>query len=256
MRILLAVLLLVAACTPLRAEDDGGPEATWQGAWIAFSAEFAGGVESLTVKSMAAAMDIGAKAQKSWPAVVYNHGCKGHGYSSRIALKVLSDAGFVVIAPNSFARKNRPETCDTKRKRRIAGSPGRAVTAMRFEEIAYAATATPKLQWVDQQNLFIYGHSQGGRVVSAYSGEGFKAVATSGSRCPAGVGAPADKPGIYMNAARDPWFHGKPPPGKCQTSAPQGALHTHPVYDTNKHVVLALPEAQMALINFLKANLD
>ena len=256
MRFLLAVLLLAAACTPLRAEDDGGPEATWQGAWIAFPVEFAGGAESLTVKSMAAAMDIGAKAQKIWPTVVYIHGCKGHGYSSGIALRVLSDAGFVVIAPNSFARKNRPETCDTTQKRRIAGSPGRAVTAMRLEEIAYAATATPELPWVDQQNLFIYGHSQGGRVVSAYSGDGFKAVATSGSRCPAGIGAPADKPGLYMNAARDPWFHGKPPPGKCQTSAPKGALHAHPVYDTDKHVVLALPEVQIALINFLNANLD
>ena len=253
---LLAVLLLAAACTPLRAEDDGGPEATWQEAWIAFPAGFAGVAESLTVKSMAAAMDIGAKAQKVWPTVVYIHGCKGHGYSSRIALRVLSDAGFFVIAPNSFARKNRPETCDTTQKRRIAGLPGRAVTAMRFEEIAYAATATPKLPWVDQQNLFIYGHSQGGRVVSAYSGEGFKAVATSGSRCRAGIGAPADKPGLYMNAARDPWFYGKPPPGKCQTSAPKGASHAHPVYDTDKHVVLALPEAQIALINFLNGNLD
>lgn len=256
MRILLAVLMLVAACTPLRAEDDGGPGATWQGAWVAFPAGFAGGAEAVTFKSMAAAMALGAKTRKTWPTVVYIHGCKGHGYSSRIALKVLSDAGFVVIAPNSFARKNRPQTCDTKRKRRIAGSPGQAVTAMRFEEVAYAADAAPKLPWVDQRNLFIYGHSQGGRVVSAYSGDGFKAVVTSGSRCPAGIGAPADKPGLYMNAARDPWFHGKPPPGKCQTSAPAGALHAHPVYDTDKHVVLALPEAQLALINFLKANLD
>ena len=75
------------------------------------------------------------------------------------------------------------------------------------------------------------------------------------SRCPGGIGAPAEKPSLYMNAARDPWFDGKPLPGKCQTSALAGALHTYTVYDTVKHVVLALPEAQAALIDFLKANL-
>lgn len=256
MRALLVALLLLAACTPLRAEDDGGPEAAWRGAWVAFPAGFAGASDATTAKSMAGAEARAAGAAKAWPTVVYIHGCKGHGYSSRIALRVLSGAGFVVIAPDSFARKHRPETCDTKRKRRIPGSPGKAVTAMRFEEITFAASAASKLSWVDQGNLFIYGHSQGGRVVSAYSGDGFKAVATSGSRCPAGVGAPADKPGLYMNAARDPWFHGKPPPGKCRTAAPEGARHIHPVFDSDKHVVLALPEARRTLIRFLKANLD
>lgn len=256
MRILLAALLFAAACAPLRAEDDGGAEAAWNGAWVAFPSGFGGAEGPTTVKSMAKAQVFGAKAMKPWPTVVYIHGCKGHGYSSRIALIVLRNAGFVVIAPNSFARKDRPETCDPQRTRRLPGAPMQQVTTMRFEEITYAAKAVTKVSWADQDNLFLYGHSQGGRVVAAYSGEGFKAVATSGSRCPAGVGAPAEKPGLYMNAARDPWFRGKPPPGKCRTSSPAGARHTRPVYDTDKHVVLALPEAQAALIDFLKANLD
>ncbi len=52
MRFLLADFLLVAACTPLRAEDDGGLEVAWQGAWTVFSLGFAGGAEVVTAKSM------------------------------------------------------------------------------------------------------------------------------------------------------------------------------------------------------------
>lgn len=256
---LLPLILLV--CAPLQALGGGGAAVsgaavTWREAWIRFPAGFAGLATARTVKSLQEAENIGRAAVRPWPTVVYIHGCKGHGRSSRVALKVLAGAGFVVIAPDSFARAGRPQTCDPSRHRNIKGAPHRDVTQMRLVEIDYAAQAALKLKWVDPNNLFLYGHSQGGRVAAQHSADGFKAVATSGTRCPGGVGAPGNKPGLYMNAARDPWFHGKPPPGKCRTGSPAGSVHEHPVFDSDRHLILGMAMARTRLTTFFQALVD
>lgn len=254
MRLSLIALAIAAPTSATSANDMVA--VTWQHGWFAFPKGFAGLQARTTVKSLREAEAVGEVTKKPWPTVVYIHGCKGHGGSTKIAMRVLSDAGFVVVAPNSFARPGRPETCNPRQHRRTRGAPIADVRRMRLEEIAFAAVAAPKLRWVEKRSLFLYGHSQGGQVVAAYSGEGFKAVVTSGSRCPMGVGAPAEKPGLYMNAVRDPWFHGRPPPGKCWTASPAGSVHQQPVFNTSQHQVLRFPQAAKRLVSFLRSNVN
>jgi dienelactone hydrolase len=76
---------------------------------------------------------------------------------------LLAGAGYAVLIPDSFARKGRLKSGDPKRHRGIAGAPFKRIMEMRLEEIRYATEQAGRFPWVDKENLFLMGHSQGGR---------------------------------------------------------------------------------------------
>lgn len=145
------------------------------------------------------------------PVVVYLHGCGGFGNSGSVNAGMLADAGFVVVAPDSFARPNRVRTCDPKTHSR-AGPKGiyRNVIAWRLEELERALAGLKDYPWVDWNNIFLFGHSQGSNAAAAYPGNVFKGRIMSGTRCSTGYQGPASEPALAVYSENDPWRKGRP----------------------------------------------
>ena len=141
-------------------------------------------------------------ARDPFPTVLYLHGCTGIGASSERWARTLTAAGYAIVMPDSFAREYRRQNCDpTVFRTGVFPEAGE----MRQEEIGYALGRLRALPWVDQRNLFLMGHSEGGRAVADWSGAGFNAHAISGSRCSGGVRAPRATPVLAVNFEYDPW---------------------------------------------------
>ncbi len=116
------------------------------------------------LSALTAAVPSGVKL----PLIVYSHGCAGIVRSSIGHLRWLAKLDdFAVIAPDSFAR-DRPEYCFRDFTVNVALSG--EIRAMRQHEMEHAMAQIAKLPWVDRSNIFLMGHSQGGAVVSSYSG--------------------------------------------------------------------------------------
>ena len=94
----------------------------------------------------------------TFPTVIYMHGCAGFWAGTDRRLDMLARHGFAAIAPNSYARENRGYDCDDRTKR----AAGRGVLGLRQSEAAHALAKARELAWVDPDNLFLMGLSEGG----------------------------------------------------------------------------------------------
>ena len=92
------------------------------------------------------------------PTVIYLHGCAGLGRISHDAAKLLAEAGYAVIMPDSFAREHKPKSCDPER---VAGGLHRGVLGWRQAEANKAIREARRLAWVDPDNVFLWGFSEG-----------------------------------------------------------------------------------------------
>jgi dienelactone hydrolase len=134
-----------------------------------------------------------------FPTVIYLHGCRGldWGYHFNI-MGPLMELGFAFIAPDSFARTNRSSVC---------GMGRRDVFSYRASEAKYAAEKARELPWVDANNLFLIGHSEGGAGVAAYIGDQFNAMVISGFHCPDGI--KSGIPTLAVASRNDRWLPGQ-----------------------------------------------
>lgn len=196
-----SALSLAACMTELSAVPDPydsiGLAETWRQARIALPKALTAGDEirqgTRGDPAVAAALANALPGRKV-PTVLYLHGCGGFGNSGKVNVALLVEAGYAVIAPDSFARPGRPVTCDPKRNAVIVT---REVTAqvhrMRLAEVRYALERIGEFPWVDRDNLFLFGHSQGA-TAAAYVGRGFRGRIVTGTRCSRGIGArPPDR---------------------------------------------------------------
>jgi poly(3-hydroxybutyrate) depolymerase len=126
--------------------------------------------------------------ERPLPTVLYLHGCTGFDYSHDGTMggwaQTLTTAGYAVAMPTSFAREYRPRSCD-----QTTHTSGLAmeVMDMRLEELECALKQLRTSSWVDQRNLFLMGHSEGGITVARWSGVGFNGHIISGWTCTAPV---------------------------------------------------------------------
>ena len=111
------------------------------------------------------------------PTILYLHGCDGLFWHNKFVFKMLAREGYALVATDSFAREHRPEPCQG----------GGLTFELRNEEIRYAIEQFRKLPWVDQEHLFLMGHSEGGWVAAAYAGDEFRARIVSGNTCSNGL---------------------------------------------------------------------
>ncbi len=200
--------------------------------------------------SVARALDVLAKGPPR-PVVVYLHGCGGFGNSGSVNAGMLAEAGFVVVAPDSFARPSRVKTCDSKTHSR-AGPTGiyKNVIAWRLEELERALLGMKDFSWVDWNNLFLFGHSQGSNAVAAYPGTAFKGRIMSGTRCSTGYQGPPEEPALAVYSENDPWRKGRPI--KCLDYVGRTGMQVLGLTGT-LHVVAKDPEAKARMLSFLGA---
>lgn len=251
---LLALLVIMGSGRAEPVDETAALAATWTKARYYLPAAFnpagtgpiGGGRDMASIAAALAAIPAGRKV----PTVLYLHGCSGFGNSGSVNAMMLATAGYMVVAPDSFARPGRIRTCDSKRHVSVVPrAVNSRVRDMRVAEIRYALVRMKELPWVDRDNLFLFGHSQGAAAAAEYRGAEFRARIVSGTRCIRGIGAPASEPMLAVFSARDPWFR-DPKARNCRDRAksPKVEVLELPGRD---HLVANVPEARRAMIEFL-----
>lgn len=195
-----------------------------------------------------------------FPVVLYMHGCTGLGKTDRNFLKKLAESGFLVIAPDSMARRFRPRQCSGRSKQ---GGVNVFVFDFRQAEINFALQELVKSRWADMGNLFLVGVSEGGLAVAHYRGDIFRArVITQwtchGATLVKGITAPRDTPILAVVRKHDPWYDGSKgnvQGGDCGVYFDDRPNSRSIVMDKGKkHSVMKDDEILQIIVDFLKAN--
>lgn len=155
-----------------------------------------------------------------FPTVVYMHGCDGFWEGTDRRLDMLAAHGLATIAPDGFARPHKPVSCDPRTYR---GGLHRGVLGMRQEEAAHALARARELPWVDPDNLFLMGLSEGGITTATLREDGppVNARVIEGWTCHAGwpeyrgLNASEGQPVLSLVATADPWFRDRVLRGQC-----------------------------------------
>ena len=149
-----------------------------------------------------------------WPTVIYLHGCDGLWQGTHTRIGFLATHGYAAIAPVSFARQKYPQSCDTDHYR---GGLYRPTLQMRHHDASHAIATAKSLPWVDADQVFLMGLSEGGlttatfvatspdRAVRARIVEGWTCHAADWPEY-AGLNAPETEPVLTLVGIRDPWF--------------------------------------------------
>ena len=110
--------------------------------------------------------------KNKYKTIIYLHGCSGHWSGTAKRIDFFAKNGYAVIAPPSMARKKYAQSCDTTISR---GGMYRKVLKIRQIDAEYAVLRAKKLDWVDENNIFLIGLSEGGITTATYNPENPKA---------------------------------------------------------------------------------
>ena len=209
---------------------------TWDAARVFLPS--ADGPVRLRPLSMAALQDFMEKQEKLLPVAIHMHGCAGFWQGTDRRGRYLASLGFVVIAPDSFARTNKPQSCDLATQQ---GGIYRGTLALRQEEAAHAIARVRALPWVDKEKMVLIGHSEGAITTATLSVEhtvGFKARVIEGWGCNAGwpeyagLNSSPNQPVLSLVGNRDPWFSHYLLQGNCgefmKNSASRSVVYDEP----------------------------
>jgi dienelactone hydrolase len=126
---------------------------------------------------------------KPSPVLIYLHGCGGLNDDNDLPwAEFIAQHGFIVIAPDRFARADRRDSCWPSQ------IPG--ILDMRREELTYALQQVKASAWADPANIFVMGFSEGADAVAGATPAGVRASIISSwtcSRVPA-IALPASMP--------------------------------------------------------------
>ncbi|MFQ5961473.1 MAG: dienelactone hydrolase family protein [Candidatus Methylomirabilales bacterium] len=246
----LLTVFLMAGCASLGVNQTAELARTWDGARVYLPGSGVG-------RLMADFNPSSVPAPRPLPTVLYLHGCTGiYGGSVPAAwARFLNTAGYAVVMPDSFAREYRPRNCHPATR---TGGLFPPAHDMRLDEIEYALVKLRTLPWVDQRNLFLMGHSEGGIAAARWPGRGFNGHIISGWTCTHlydpfldGLRAARETPVLVLEFEDDPW-HGRATAGSCGTKfggRKDARLVTLP---GRGHYTGHRPEAREAVLQFLR----
>ncbi len=253
---LVLALLALGACA---ASDPAELERTWSRAKVRVP-DAAGAIRT-TMRSL------GETPQGvAFPTVIYMHGCAGFWAGTSRRLDMLAAHGFAAIAPDSFARTHKPVSCDANAHR---GGLHRGVLGMRLSEARHALRKARELDWVDTENLFLMGLSEGGNTVARLSEDPppVNARVIEGWTCHAGwpeyrgLSSYEGQPVLSLVATGDPWFQSQWTRGHCGSfMGDREATGSRSVVFSEgrlkyRHELLEDRQARRIVMDFLKAHL-
>ncbi len=234
--------------------------------WDAASVRIPGGHSGIIKTTMRDVEKIDLKQGKKFPLVIYLHGCSGIWKGTFRRIDFLAENGYAVIAPISLARKKYPKSCDVKKHQ---GGLYRPTLKMRQYDAGYAIVQAKKLNWVDSNNVFLMGLSQGGITTATFHSDdpaaSVNARIVEGWTCHAGwkeyrgINAPESEPVLTLVGENDPWFQKRWNRGDCgeYLSRTNGSFSV--VYRTgklrNRHELLESEQVQQLVLKFLKKHL-
>jgi dienelactone hydrolase len=200
----LAALALVAGC----AAETSAPvsvapnPAAAQAAWWAAHVMLPGDADPQRLPEAAprlARLEAGGKL----PVVLFAHGCRGLDSEAAETMRLVASHGFAAIAPDHFARPDAGAACRAGPTRPIAsprqarrdGGYARVVpaewsrppeplyVAQRLDEVSLALARLRSMRWVDQDEIYLVGHSLGRGTADLWPTRGLAAVAVLGQDC-------------------------------------------------------------------------
>ena len=226
-------VLSLGACANMTANKPEEVRRTWDHAVVLMKDDTLGVIAGrMTNPGIAWAMAKLEEEHSKRPVVVYLHGCTGLYWNEAPRLfQDLAERGYIVVAPDSFARDYRPQQC---------GAQNRWTAAARFAEIRFAREQLRDLDWADQRYIFLVGGSEGGYYAGAYGGDGFKGRIIMSAPCWVGRSDMSNTLAVWSR--RDPWMQGI----DCAQADRKVVL------DSAEHNVLLLDETAEAVFSFLR----
>ena len=144
---------------------------------------------------------------KPMPVVILMHGCSGIQQHETQWAHFLKSQGYIVVLPDSFAIPGRVMNCDSSSNTPNLGLV--PVKRIRPAEVEYTMLQLRKEYWVDKNNIFLMGHSEGAMAAANSPELGFNAVVISSFICNNGVGASITTPVMAISYESDPYFVNK-----------------------------------------------
>ena len=201
--------------------------------------------------------------------VIFAHGCSGTVSITHNRIDFLVDNGYVVIAPQSFARKKYARSCDPMIHR---GGMYREILSMRHEDIRHVVRNVRRFDLVNTGQVILMGHSEGGIIAATYASnskddyvdmriiEGW----TCRSQGPYGwfeyhgLKSKKETPVLALVSKLDPWFQKEWSKGDCGKFLKNNKSKSY-VFDSDyikrSHQPLNFKEVQNITNKFMKNNL-
>ena len=197
--------------------------------------------------------------------IIYLHGCAGHWSGTAKRIDLYAKNGYAVIAPPSMARKKYAQSCDTAISK---GGMYRSVLKIRQIDAENAVLRAKELDWVDKDNVFLVGLSEGGITTATYYPKNTKSSVNGriieGWTCNAsweeyrGLNTPYNEPVLSLVAKYDPWFQLDSLKGHCGQFINKNPLSKSIVIDdgtqlSKGHGLMHNSEIQKTTLEFLKS---
>lgn len=238
---------------------DSDLERTWRAATVALPPFKGEAPPVFTMDTRRIERQLGdARGSRGFPTVIYLHGCTGLGAFEFLAS--LASAGFVVVAPDSMARRYRPLQCNPWSH---TGTGNLFVFDFRMAELTFALQQLRSFDWVDRDNLFVVGVSEGGVPAALYRGDDVRARVIAQWTCQGppivrGIAAPPATPVLAVMRAGDPWYDRNNPAGagncgEFLSGRPNSRAIVLPPGSGDGHDVLRDAAAVRDIVGFLVA---
>ena len=142
------------------------------------------------------------------PTVLYMHGSSGLYTGDTYRRYIVEEVGALFFAPNSFRIENRPTyKSPTKHKKYLK------VRKIRQAEIQYTVHKFKDIDFIDQENLFLMGNSEGGLAAAIYKCKQFKGRIITAFSCESSyfyenfkLGSQKEEPFLNINGTHDKFF--------------------------------------------------
>ena len=202
---------------------------------------------------------------KKYKTIIYLHGCSGIWSGTVKRMDFFAKNGYAVIAPASMAREKYARSCNTETNQ---GGLFRSVLKVRQIDAEHAILNAKKLNWVDNNNVFLVGLSEGGITTATYhpknSWLSVSGRIIEGWTCNAGwdeyrgVNSPFNEPILSIVAKYDPWFQADYLKGHCGQFINKNPFSRSIVIEedpilSKQHGVLHDPEIKKIVIDFLNS---
>lgn len=244
----------------LMVSDQAELHRTWKSALVFLPPSMGGASGRLFENESKLHADLLIKLKgKPLPLILFLHACEGLGHH-RDDLLNYSQLGFIVIAPDSFAREHRPLGCFEEQETYLQYYD--IAVAFQKSELDYAVERIAALPWIDSQNQFLVGSGVGGMIVAHYQGLDFSGHVIEGWGCHHphnifnGIWTSPQIPIFSVLSKNDGWYKNVPGfEGDCSQYLEDRRDSISIVLDRPAHYVSWYPGSRATLIKFLTQGL-
>ncbi len=253
--LLLPLLLLASPCAR---SADAELQRTWDKAWVFAPATSSIGYKRLDTAGLTAYL--ASLPSPPTVVVVYAHGCDGLSEISAATGRFLAQAGYLMVAPDSFARQDKPVSCKPISHQ---GGLHRAVLGWRQAEMQFAFDQVEQIPSLKGVPVILMGHSEGAITVATIAAVPAAGRIIEGWTCHAGwpeyrgLNAPPDQPVLALSSEKDPWFRDPELSGDCGAfmqghPAQRSVVYRAPSYLADKHWLSSDKDVQKIILDFIQ----